>query len=100
MGRPSFVAGFSLGGMAAWKLAQDRPDLLTGVFMEEPIVFTEKIYSGPLPEMLRGTVEQSEEWITRRTTRRCRGRRADPPGHPDAPGGHGGAPRSSGARRT
>ncbi|WP_375385463.1 alpha/beta fold hydrolase [uncultured Microbacterium sp.] len=68
VGRPAVLAGFSLGGMVAWRIAQRRPDLVRGVFLEDPIVFIEKTYQGPLPEILRGTIEQEKSWAARGLT--------------------------------
>jgi pimeloyl-ACP methyl ester carboxylesterase len=36
---PSFLAGHSLGGVVAWTCAQQRPDLVTGLFLEDPPLF-------------------------------------------------------------
>jgi pimeloyl-ACP methyl ester carboxylesterase len=36
---PSFLAGHSLGGVVAWTCAQRRPDLVTGLFLEDPPLF-------------------------------------------------------------
>jgi pimeloyl-ACP methyl ester carboxylesterase len=36
---PCFVAGHSLGGVVAWTVAQQRPDLVTGLFLEDPPLF-------------------------------------------------------------
>ena len=63
--RPAIAAGFSMGGMVAWRLAQRRPDLLVAVFLEEPIVFIEETYAGPLPQILRHTIEQEMDWEAR-----------------------------------
>src|SRR4051812_22105246 len=36
---PSLLAGHSLGGVVAWTVAQQRPDLVTGLFLEDPPLF-------------------------------------------------------------
>jgi pimeloyl-ACP methyl ester carboxylesterase len=36
---PAFVVGHSLGGVVAWTIAQQRPDLVTGLFLEDPPLF-------------------------------------------------------------
>ena len=36
---PCFLAGHSLGGVVAWTVAQQRPDLVTGLFLEDPPLF-------------------------------------------------------------
>jgi pimeloyl-ACP methyl ester carboxylesterase len=36
---PSLLAGHSLGGVVAWTCAQRRPDLVTGLFLEDPPLF-------------------------------------------------------------
>jgi pimeloyl-ACP methyl ester carboxylesterase len=36
---PRFLAGHSLGGVVAWTCAQQRPDLVTGLFLEDPPLF-------------------------------------------------------------
>lgn len=63
IGRPAVVVGFSLGATVAWTLAQVRPELVSAVFLEEPIIFPEDVYeSGAIPETLRKTIEQEKEW--------------------------------------
>lgn len=36
---PAFLAGHSLGGVVAWTVAQQRPDLVRGLFLEDPPLF-------------------------------------------------------------
>jgi pimeloyl-ACP methyl ester carboxylesterase len=36
---PTFLAGHSLGGVVAWTVAQQRPDLVTGLFLEDPPLY-------------------------------------------------------------
>jgi pimeloyl-ACP methyl ester carboxylesterase/predicted SnoaL-like aldol condensation-catalyzing enzyme len=63
--RPAVVVGFSLGATVAWTLAQKRPDLVRAVFLEEPIIFPDDVYSGPIPDTLRSTIEQERDWTAR-----------------------------------
>lgn len=37
--RPAFLVGHSLGGVVAWTVAQRRPDLVTGLFLEDPPLY-------------------------------------------------------------
>ena len=38
-GRPAVLVGHSLGGVAAWWVAQRRPELVTAAFLEDPPLF-------------------------------------------------------------
>jgi esterase len=38
-GRPAVLVGHSLGGVAAWWVAQRRPELLTAAFLEDPPLY-------------------------------------------------------------
>lgn len=64
--RPAVVAGFSLGGMVAWTLAQRGPELLVGVLLEDPVMFRDPdwITSG-MPEFLQFTIDQEVGWEQR-----------------------------------
>jgi esterase len=39
IGRPAALVGHSLGGVSAFHVAQHRPELVTGVFLEDPPLF-------------------------------------------------------------
>ena len=39
LSEPAFVVGHSLGGVAAWMAAQQRPELVTELFLEDPPLF-------------------------------------------------------------
>jgi pimeloyl-ACP methyl ester carboxylesterase len=42
-GRPAVVVGHSLGGVVAWWLAQNRPDLVVAAFLEDPPLYMGEI---------------------------------------------------------
>lgn len=64
--RPAVLVGFSLGGIVGWELAQTRPDLLNGVFLEEPPLYPDDVYTdSPIPDVLRATIEQEKDWKAR-----------------------------------
>lgn len=66
VGAPVVVVGFSLGGVLGWTLAQRRPDLVRGAFLEDPPIFHEEIYAaGALARFLYFTVEQAKDWVAR-----------------------------------
>jgi pimeloyl-ACP methyl ester carboxylesterase len=70
-GRPAAIVGFSLGGCTAWMTAQERPDLVTGILMEDP-----PLYGGEpavheaagIAAILRRSIDQEIEWTDRGTT--------------------------------
>jgi pimeloyl-ACP methyl ester carboxylesterase len=64
--RPAIVAGFSLGATVGWRLAQKRPDLVSAVLLEEPIIYPADVYAdGTIPRVLRYTIEQEIDWQQR-----------------------------------
>ncbi|MFD9701712.1 alpha/beta fold hydrolase [Lentzea sp. NPDC059081] len=68
IGAPVVLVGFSLGGVVGWLLAQRRPDLVRAALLEDPPLFFEEIHvpGGPIPELLRRTLEQERGWAARR----------------------------------
>ncbi|GAA4186564.1 hypothetical protein GCM10022288_10340 [Gryllotalpicola kribbensis] len=64
--RPAVVAGFSLGGMVAWTLAQRVPELLVGVLLEDPVMFRDPDWAtSGMPEFLQWTIDQEISWEQR-----------------------------------
>jgi pimeloyl-ACP methyl ester carboxylesterase/predicted SnoaL-like aldol condensation-catalyzing enzyme len=66
VGYPVVLVGFSLGGLVAWTIAQQRPDLVRAVFLEEPPLFPEYVYANDdVTSVLRWTIEQEKIWRER-----------------------------------
>ena len=66
VGYPVVLVGFSLGGLVAWTIAQQRPDLVRAVFLEEPPLFPEHVYANDdITSVLRWTIEQEKVWRER-----------------------------------
>ena len=71
IGRPAAIVGFSLGGCTAWTVAQQRPELATGIMMEDP-----PIYGGEpavhdaagIAAILRRSIDQEIAWSERGAT--------------------------------
>ena len=63
--RPAAVVGFSLGGCTAWTVAQQRPELLTGILMEDPPLYggePEVHDAAGIGPILRRSIEQEIGW--------------------------------------
>lgn len=61
--RPAALVGFSLGGAIGWTIAQKRPDLVKAVFLEDPALFPEFVYStDAITSVLRWTLTQRRTW--------------------------------------
>ncbi|OCB42616.1 hypothetical protein A5721_26795 [Mycobacterium vulneris] len=61
--RPAALVGFSLGGAIGWTIAQKRPDLVKAVFLEDPALFPEFVYStDTITSVLRWTLNQRHAW--------------------------------------
>ncbi|MCV7203809.1 alpha/beta fold hydrolase [Mycolicibacterium peregrinum] len=61
--RPAVLVGFSLGGAIGWTIAQKRPDLVKAVFLEDPALFPEFVYStDTITSVLRWTLTQRRAW--------------------------------------
>jgi pimeloyl-ACP methyl ester carboxylesterase len=71
LGEPAFVVGHSLGGVAAWMAAQRRPELVTGLFLEDPPLFmgepAEHARNPAIPAFAQ-TRAAAERWQASRAT--------------------------------
>jgi len=68
--RPAVLVGFSLGGAIGWTLGQQRPDLVKAVFLEDPALFPEFVYStDTITSVLRWMLTKRHTW---------HGQKADP----------------------
>jgi pimeloyl-ACP methyl ester carboxylesterase len=86
-GRPAVVVGHSLGGVTAWWLGQRVPELVAGVFMEDPPIYMgepaehEANQAVPIFVMLRDqAIAWQEEGVDAAT---AAARMAGAPGGPD-----------------
>lgn len=62
-GRRAALVGFSLGGAIGWTIAQKRPDLVKAVFLEDPALFPEFVYStDTITSVLRWSLDQRQAW--------------------------------------
>ncbi len=68
-GRPAVVVGQSLGGVLAWRLAQQRPDLLHAAFAEDPPLFMsvpEVFAASAIPAMIADLERMVAGWKAER----------------------------------
>jgi esterase len=68
---PAAIVGHSLGGVTAWTVAQQRPDLVTKLFLEDPPLFGgEPQYHRANPSVLAFTEQQAQvrAWQARGAT--------------------------------
>jgi pimeloyl-ACP methyl ester carboxylesterase len=65
VGRPSVLVGHSLGGVVAWWLAQNRPDLVVAAFLEDPPLYmgemSEHERNGAIP-IFGALVARADRW--------------------------------------
>jgi len=63
--RPAVLVGHSLGGVVAWTVAQRRPDLLAGAFLEDPPLYLgepeEHENNGAVP-IFRAMLDRAARW--------------------------------------
>lgn len=66
--QPAVVAGFSLGGCTAWMIAQQRPELVSAIFMEDPPIYGGEAAvheAAGIAPILRRSIEQEVAWTDR-----------------------------------
>jgi pimeloyl-ACP methyl ester carboxylesterase len=65
VGRPAVLVGHSLGGVVAWSVAQQRPDLVAAAFLEDPPLYLgepeEHAANGAVP-IFRTLLETAAGW--------------------------------------
>jgi pimeloyl-ACP methyl ester carboxylesterase len=65
VGRPAVLVGHSLGGVVAWWLAQNRPDLVAAAFLEDPPLYmgemSEHERNGAIP-IFGALVARADRW--------------------------------------
>jgi pimeloyl-ACP methyl ester carboxylesterase len=65
MGRPAVLVGHSLGGVVAWWLAQNRPELVVAAFLEDPPLYMGELHeherNGAIP-IFGGLVAVAARW--------------------------------------